>query len=146
MVIAGTILPAEAGVNLAERTVKSPLEGDLPEVASVKHLYGLINVYVWITGCGYVCMSVCMHEGKGCVWMARKRREDKRKEEKSEKGGRKGRTGRGQKCIYWRLTYHGGTKEGHKGDEAAGSKELHDSRCLIGMYVVRDRWIFCLPV
>ena len=65
--------------------------------------------------------------------MANKQREGKRKKGRSQEGGRRGRVGRWEECIYRGRTYHGGTKEGHKGDEAAGSKELHDSRCLIGV-------------
>ena len=39
VVISGIILPALLGVNLADRTVKPPLEGDLPELASAKRLF-----------------------------------------------------------------------------------------------------------
>ncbi len=40
VVIVGTILPAELGVNLAERMENSPLEDVLPDLASVKRLFG----------------------------------------------------------------------------------------------------------
>lgn len=38
VLISGTILAAERGVNLAERMVKSPLEGEWPDLPSAKRL------------------------------------------------------------------------------------------------------------